>query len=797
MKYNRFYNSDIYPAVSDSEVIFLYKRVKLHRDGKVIFPFYLVMKPFQVEFNYYGPKFTTAQPHEREETDFNPVPGERELPELKHRELFTLTLSDDYSVNKMLEKELQNIYSGSIDLSRFTPVNETNAQLHSHAAIEYELETDTRDLYNRDEQINRNKEEEAPQLSYNSIKPAGEPDDFISGEHSGIIAYRTLLLDFLYDLIETEKTYNDFAYNPYFDEVEQRLMASHFLFALAMMYSYKYREKKIKTYIDQKDIKEKTVTEAIKRIQKMAVMQDFVHSLGKIINDSGKLSFTDKSDLDFLFQQYHISELCSPWLKYYEKNRGRGSLDKLWQEFLKQELIYQLKPPLRDAVHHVIELRKAQSSWMKALNHEQAVKTIDPANKWFNHIEVERELIFGIQKYESKTGIERFRNFFRNIFHFRMRKRYKFHCIQKLIELSAYINLEHELYYETENEKLDTSARWFLDRYHISDAFKLYSPWFTVFIKLFVLGVLLFSIAELFTLVYKDFQTGFNDWLFAANLLAILLFAIISALAFGKSLALIGASQFGQKHNRWFPYTFFLRIKYRQNRLSGRIIGFFMPKLLMAIFSGWIILLTAEEVWKSVFDVYIENAVAIALVLMLIIFIYVMLEIQKIKPKLTVSQVFTRTAFLIAFGLFYSNLIGITTIALSSERMLVRSGYLEYNFEAIIDKEHNTVSPFLDSNSIDSIKKILHEDKDSVGYAKDERLLPYLEKIFTQNEEPKHRLTYFPNKVLKIFLPDRLVEKFSFIRIFPGMLLVNTVIALFIGIFLQMLFDRRNIAEPI
>lgn len=787
MKYNRFYNKDIFTAVSGSEVIFVYKRVKLIRnDGKVIYPFYLVMKPFQIEFNYYGPKHSMPQNNmvDNQELGWASNGDESEHPELKHSELFTLTLSDDYSVNKMLEKELRDIYSGSIDLSRFPGLQESTRM--RNAPFEYRCAIETNDLYQADSPGKRSRTHGVPLISYNTLKPATIGQEYITKENEGVLQYRTMLLDFIFDLIETKKAYSDFAYNPYFDEVEQRLMANHFFFSLCMMHSYKYRKEKLKADIKLQGLKKPEIKANIKKMKKLAVIQTLKKSLCELLGDTKSISLTHKTGINILFHENNLDEFAKAFIVFAEKNTPINNADRLYDEFVEKEVPYHFKAEIRHSAELAAELNKAKNSWLRALSNEKAIESIDARNKWFDHIERERELVFGIQKYVSALPHLRLFNFFRNFFHVRLRKKDSFAECSRLMELNAYFQLEYEAFYETENDNLDHSARWFLDRYNISSALKLYSPSFTILIKLFVMVVLLFSLLGLFTMRDMDFQDTFNAWLLIVNGAALAMFLFMTIIAVGKSSLLTLVSVFPRLNNTGIWYYTFFWAKYRQHRVSGRIIGFFMPKLLMAILSGWVILLTAEEVWKSVFDIEMSKAVILALVLITLLLLYVGLEIQKVKPKISIYQVASRTAFLIAFGLFYSNIIGITAITISSERMLVRSGYLVDYFKAIVDEKNTAPHHQLDEADFAIVREILNDT--SLVSAKNEKLMPYVKKISIRKGRQTQLLSY---------LPEKIHRKLGFMRVLPGMLLVNTVIALFIGVFLQMLFDRRNIVEPI
>ncbi len=354
--------------------------------------------------------------------------------------------------------------------------------------------------------------------------------------------------------------------------------------------------------------------------------------------------------------------------------------------------------------------------------------------------------------------------------------------IRKLYELNAYVSHDYANFYSRESEKLDQAARWYLNRYNISSAFKLYSPIATLLIKILIMGIMSFTLIEFAILFKNQWQTRINDILLIAVVSGFLIFSGIFLISLAKSLLLGIATYIREKYNRGIIWTI-TQIKYRHNRVSGRIIGFFMPKLLMAIFSGWIILLTAEEIWKSVFDFEIREALIVAFILLFFISIFVMLEIQKIKPRLTPGNVFTRTIVLMAFGIFYSNVIGIIAISFTSERMLVRSDYLPSYFQSVIgDKNHDY--PDLSNIHPDTLKRLI--DNKTLMPLND-NLFIYLESLKTDGNN-ENSLVYKPSTLLPFLDP---------IRIFPGMLVINTILALFIGVFLQMIFDRRNIAEPI
>ncbi len=225
-----------------------------------------------------------------------------------------------------------------------------------------------------------------------------------------------------------------------------------------------------------------------------------------------------------------------------------------------------------------------------------------------------------------------------------------------------------------------------------------------------------------------------------------------------------------------------------------------MPKLLMAIISGWIILLTAEEIWKSVFDLPLRSSLWVVISLLLVMFIYISIDMQKIKPRISSIEIFKRTVVLIAFGIFYSNIIGLIMISLSSERMLARSGYMYNYFSEIVDDNKKTIEVlyFLghrqDSDTIQSNKDTLAayvrtiiQQRDVVKYYKDSELQQYLD----------HLVFIDGTNSMLVYRPDGFLNRLSFLRVFPGMLIFNTVIALFIGLFIHLLFNRRNIAEPL
>ena len=815
MKFNRFYN--ISPSASPSdEQVFYYKRIWFDNiennpdknqkpyTGNVTYPFYVIIKPYQLEFNYYGPPPAINMEHSEyseKEQNF----------QLYHRTLFSLTLSDNYSVNNKFAADLINLYDEAIDLSHLMQNKKANV-----------LHIDDLDFKSDNDKYFR-----AYYISYASIHQDFLPKDepYRKSTQNGKIPYRLLFLDFLFDFMEVEKRFSDFAYSPYLDEVAQRLLDNHFFFSIATKYSYYYRKQILLDKLKGEGTGIDELTSKLTRLKDVLLSNKHFEIIENILSRRRELTPLMAKELQYRFSDDDFVK-SDQIIQYFKDEKNWKT-----QEELKEKITVYFKTGFSEGIQkdygHLLfiaeKFYEAERKWLKALYKEDENIAINEDNNWFENLEIENERVFDIEKtnpplYKDPIGWTQ-----QQLTHSQNHNK-----ANKLLEFSAYLKNNFKSFYSRERSKIDESATWHLSRYNIIKAFRLYSPLSTFFINLFVFGILVLTTMQFIFFFRGETNRVFNNHLLIATVIGLALVLGISLFALLKSLLVYLCSFLEQR--RMNHLSFLHKLIYSQNKFSARVIGFFMPKLLMAIMSGWVILLTAEALWKTLFDVKAEIAFHSAFILLIILLVFISVEVQKIKPILPIRKVLYRTLVLLAFGIFYSSSIGLLAMSFSSERVLTRSAYLENYYKGVVDDTREQYMD-IDPESKQRLKDLLQKNvnvamvndtlvmklqfnngqgKDTLSknvlltfsndnkksrdnkpiIAKGDSLYQYLDSLVYRNNETS-KLVYKP-KESSIPLLNRID-----LKIFPGMLLIETVIALFIGIFLHLLFDRRKIVEPI
>lgn len=295
------------------------------------------------------------------------------------------------------------------------------------------------------------------------------------------------------------------------------------------------------------------------------------------------------------------------------------------------------------------------------------------------------------------------------------------------------------------------SIRWFLRRYNFSNAFKtlLYSKDNGI---LFIITTIFLCLFLFPLIVNSEFSEENTD----KNISFIVYFSIGS---------IIGLLIFTARY--W---------KFLQS-----IVGLIMPRMIMAISSAWLIFITTEELLKSSFDTQLFEHKYKLLILLVPVILFMAMEIRNLAKDIRTWKVLKRVTLILIISFFYSMLTGMFFMNLSSERMLCRSGYLETFFKEKFVKGNS--KEMETDNQIDSLVI-------KISNKKIEELLP--EELFQNLEHIKYSKSLF--KIMyKVTIP--IIKKK--IIIFPGMLLFRAIFALFIGIFIQLIFEEKPITEPL
>ena len=210
-------------------------------------------------------------------------------------------------------------------------------------------------------------------------------------------------------------------------------------------------------------------------------------------------------------------------------------------------------------------------------------------------------------------------------------------------------------------------------------------------------------------------------------------------------------------------------LSFRGSKLALQTLGMLMPRLIMAISSAWILFTTTEEIYKFSFDITFSTGWWVAL-LILPVMLFMMLEIRNIAHDLKFSSIVGRCSVVLGIGFIYSLFIGMFFVNCTADRILPRSGYLPTFYHELDNTKWE--NPYND----DELKKI-------EGFPSSE-LYERLKKVRPKSNKGRPILIQ-----MKIFRFD--------LDVLPGMLLFRAIFALFIGIFIQLIFEDKPITEPL
>lgn len=251
---------------------------------------------------------------------------------------------------------------------------------------------------------------------------------------------------------------------------------------------------------------------------------------------------------------------------------------------------------------------------------------------------------------------------------------------------------------------------------------------------------------------------------------------------------------------------------YRTNWISNMHV--FYPRLIASITAAWISLAIGNELYGSFFDSIVSWSTCIWLTV--IVFAFVMYEINTLLPKENSMIKFQRCMHVMTISYAISLIAGMFIINFTGERFLERSGALEnfyedyvynnnprqvenrsYKFWSERGKRIKT-REYLDVNGKLNIDSLVKEDKIRINgkfsYEEEKENIPVadrvkaLENVYivsskdaTSKSHPIATIWDLDSGGTFFILRDFLIQ-FSFV-------------AMFIGIFIQMIFEEKSITE--
>lgn len=272
---------------------------------------------------------------------------------------------------------------------------------------------------------------------------------------------------------------------------------------------------------------------------------------------------------------------------------------------------------------------------------------------------------------------------------------------------------------------------------------------------------------------------------------------------------------------------------------------FFYPRLIAAITAAWFSITLGDNMFKAFFDQPWNGYSAASLLIIIALFVFY--EVHRIVPKLSTIKKLLRTIELMVISFAVSLLVGICAINFTGEKMLVRSGYLPQFYHedvllhtspqdneptyllnfAEIDKSQKwndsivmNVYTYAPEKNMDSVQSILavHQFANSPHDVAHMNRIEDLKQVNTlqlsKNEvvptdsivRKKFLIRHENSELFKDLLPyvkhsdgHPVAQQYSIgqlsLFLLHDFLIQFAVIAMFIGIFIQMIFEEKNVTE--
>lgn len=271
------------------------------------------------------------------------------------------------------------------------------------------------------------------------------------------------------------------------------------------------------------------------------------------------------------------------------------------------------------------------------------------------------------------------------------------------------------------------------------------------------------------------------------------------------------------------------------------------PRLVASIAAAWLTVALSEDLYKAFFDS--QWSPFFMGMLILLMFVFVLYEVDKIVPRVNSVSKLLRSMELMIISFIISLGVGLIVINFTGERLLARSGYLPefYRDHVLLKHEYESdgESLSLDFDAIDWTEyidkytlEVLNEN-DSIAAIEADRFIKtfaetryegeFLERIAAARDSSKiHELVEISDTTKGKFLlrhensfmfkdllqhleftdkghehniaryvtiskPDS-VGEYKFFILYD-FLIQFAVVAMFIGIFIQMIFEEKNITE--
>jgi len=270
--------------------------------------------------------------------------------------------------------------------------------------------------------------------------------------------------------------------------------------------------------------------------------------------------------------------------------------------------------------------------------------------------------------------------------------------------------------------------------------------------------------------------------------LPLFLMALIGIVAFTISILMLCCySSWLGFLGGWCGINFLALMIILRRRILAKFFSLLLPRLVMAITSGWLFIILTDEAWRIGFQIPIWTG----WLFILLVFIYLLLflELKNFAPDIGV-RLYRRVFSVLSYGLSVSLIIGVLLMNIFAPETLLHTGIIEKIWDEAQAKD--VVSSFLfnvESGSRGILASFLPEKKANhrqncfdVSQKKNPDCLQY---VILKNSWPgRHKLLYIIS-----------LQPLGNLYLFPDMLFLRAVMALFIGVFFQLIFEEKQVTE--
>ena len=610
------------------------------------------------------------------------------------------------------------------------------------------------------------------------------------GNKSGFVLYnndgkyekvlRKLILDFFFDMMHSDVFKNSVHY----DTMYSRFMSNFFCAAIISKAEYYYQRALVNDLVNELKINNQSLPNSI---------TIYAQNLDKAEMNWVKCIQSSESDSSFEFQP-----------QWFEKPSDTTSSPQVG--FLK--IILKTISNCLDAI----------GNGLRNLLAFKPVKVFNIYNSWFTVPEEELMRMYYLADYDTISSSN---------------------DLYKMVKRAD--NFPFPLSWDASSikERISSSAKWLLKRYDFRDAYSIS----------FSYGANTLLILLLVALISFIFGNIFTSCIYI-SIIAFTMAFIIMCVLLTKSIA--------KRCYLWAQKIRNRILKKNDNGVSPngifKILGglhFLFPRLIASITAAWFTITLGEDLFKAFFDAKINWVVLLAIIAF--IWGFVVYEVHRIVPKIGLLRKLGRALQLIIISFAISLAVGMCVINFTGDRMLVRSGILPKAFrdDVLI---HTGDNPNGDPNLVLNFDKIAADsaiwndsivmnvythapntDLDSIGsslavqkFANASYNNMYMTNLVeTYDSLDSLRAANIPNAPLDSLVRGRFLLRHDnsllfkdllpyvehrednhpvakIVPLFGGnyklfllhdFLIQFAVIAMFIGIFIQMIFEEKNVTE--